>query len=162
MGEKCRASLNLSDSSQPTKLLHLAIRGSVRGSIAQQPRLLAENCSVGTLRITQGTHIQIWPGEAAVLAKQKNGAPPPPPSSPRWGAARPPPRAAWLRRGGAHLCSSCTLRAGPPLWTCPWRWSFPDSDMFVHCRKYCRPHSACLGTGTAPDARSILCDTVAL
>ena len=30
-------SLNLGDSSKPNKLLHSAIRGSVRGSIAQQP-----------------------------------------------------------------------------------------------------------------------------
>ena len=50
----------------------------MRGSIAPQSRLLAENRSVGTLGIAQGTPMQIWPGKAAVLAKQKNGAPPVP------------------------------------------------------------------------------------
>ena len=69
--------MNLGDCSKPIKLLHLAIRGSVSGSIAPQPRLLTENRSMGTLKITQGIPMPIWPGEAAVLAKQKRCRPPP-------------------------------------------------------------------------------------
>ena len=48
----------------------------MRGSIAPQLRLLAENRSVDTLRLTQGTPVPIWPGEAAVLATPKNGVAP--------------------------------------------------------------------------------------
>ena len=47
--------------SKPIKLLHLAFRGSARGSKAPQPNLLAENRSAGTLRIAQGTPLPIWP-----------------------------------------------------------------------------------------------------
>ena len=50
---------SLRDSSNPIKLLHLAIGESVRGSIAPQQRLLTENRLVGTLRITKGTPMAI-------------------------------------------------------------------------------------------------------
>ena len=70
------ALLNRGDNSKPIKLLLLAISGRVGGSTAPQPRLLGGNSSVGTLRITQGTHMPIRPGGVAVLAKQKMGSPP--------------------------------------------------------------------------------------